>query len=336
MSLRAGRSADGSAREPNRWHTRVGVVHLHRSAEPGFRVLLLDSRRDGLPPRAEEAIADNLRRAGLEIDLDAVSDPRIMQRVLDEHPQVLDGYDAVVAIAPLRSDWHGSSRALARVLERVGARLPTLLVDRPPSSADEHEHARAVIAADPRTDTLRLPSDAGAISAARQISAALRVLLERTEAPAVAEAPDVARLRADVGAVTTGRLDRIAGAAKDYFGVAVAQVNLVQGGSVVTVASAGDAPRSRPVEDSLCVLALRNAGITVMADTWLDPEACRLTPTHGPDAVRYYAACPIRDASGERIGVLCIWDVTPRDPAELDVRFLHDLALLSEGELIGA
>ena len=336
MSARPARSADGAAREPSRWHTRAGVVHIHRSSEPVFRVLLLDSRRDGLPPRAEEAIAGNLGRAGLEIDLDAVSDPRVMTRVLDEHPEVLDGYDAVVAIAPLRSDWRGSSRALAGVLERVGARVPTLLVDRPPSSADEHEHARPAIAADARTDTLRLPSDAGATSTARQISAALRVLLERAEAPPVAEAPDVSQLRADVGAVTIARLDRITDLARDHFGVAAAEVNLMQDGSVVTIASAGDLPRSHPAEDSLCGLALRNAGITVMADTWLDPEACRRTPTHEPDAIRYYAACPIRGATGERIGVLCIWDLSPHDPAELDVRLLHDLALLSEGELIGA
>jgi hypothetical protein len=323
-------------REPSRWHTRAGVVHIHRSPDPGFRVLLLDSRRDGLPPRAEEAIAGNLHHAGLEVDLDAVSDPQVLTRVLDEHPQVLDGYDAVVAIAPLRSDWRGSSRALARVLERVGSRVATLLVERPPSSAEEHEHAGAAFAADVHADTLRLPSDAGAISTARQISAALRVLLQRAEAVPAVPAPDVARLRADVGAVTVGRLDRITELARDHFGVAVAEVNLVQGGSVLTVASAGEVPGSHPADDSLCVLALRNAGITVMADTWLDPEACRRTPTHEPDAIRYYAACPIRNAAGERIGVLCIWDLSPRDPADLDVRLLHDLALLSEGELIGA
>lgn len=321
-------------REPSRWHTRAGVVRIHRSLRPGFRVLLVDSRRDGLPTRAEEAIAGNLRRAGLEVDLDAVSDPRVLTRVLDEHPRVLDGYDAVVAVAPLRSDWRGSSRALARVLERIGSRVPTLLVDRPPSGAEEH--GGVAFGADLPTDTLRLPSDAGASSAARQISAALRVLLERSEPLPNPQAPDVARLRADVGAVTVGRLDRIAELAKDYFGVAVAEVNLVQGGSVVTVAAAGEDPRSRPADDSLCALALRNAGITVMADTWLDPDACRLTPTHEPDAVRYYAACPIRGGTGERIGVLCIWDLSPHDPAALDVRFLHDLALLSEGELIGA
>jgi hypothetical protein len=34
--------------------------------------------------------------------------------------------------------------------------------------------------------------------------------------------------------------------------------------------------------------------------------------------------------------MLCIWDLSPHDPRELDIALLNDLALLTEGELISA
>jgi hypothetical protein len=73
-----------------------------------------------------------------------------------------------------------------------------------------------------------------------------------------------------------------------------------------------------------------------MTDTWLDSDACRRSPTQGPDALRFYAACPIRSSTGEPIGVLCIWDLVPHARREFDFTFLRDFALLAEGELIAA
>ena len=295
-------------------------------------MLLLDSRRDGLPARAEELIAGNLARAGIEVDLDAVSDPGVLVRVLDEHQEALDRYDAVVAIAPVRALWCGRSRAIARVLERIrSTRIPTLLVEHPAGGA-EHDQVGGTAPRGAHVDTLRLPTGSGSSTTAAQIGTALGVLLTRLETRPAA----VSQLRADIGPVAIGRLDRIAGLARDHFGVAAAEVNLLRGDCVVTIASTGALLRTTPADDSLCVLAMRTAGLTVIADTWLDQEACRRPPTQDPDAVRYYAACPIRSGTGQPIGVLCLWDLSPHDPAEPDPGFLHDLALLSEGELIAA
>lgn len=320
--------------ESGRWHTRAGVTRIRSTPAPDHRVLLLDSRRDGLPARTEDAIAGDLGRAGLEIDLDAVSDPRGMLRVLEEHPQVLDGYDAVVGVVPHRADWRGSSRVLTTVLERVSARIPTLLVDHEPADAEWSGSSRAPSTAS-GVHTLVLPADHEAIGSARLIAAALLVLLGR---PSAADAipPAASGLRERIGAVAIDRLERITHLARESFGLAVAEVNLLQGDMVVTVVSAGALPRTVPADDSLCVIALRNAGITVMADTWLDAEACRRIPTHEPGAVRFYAACPIRSRTGAPIGMLCIWDFSPHDPRELDIALLNDLALLTEGELISA
>jgi hypothetical protein len=315
------------------------VTHVHRSAAPDHRVLLVDSRRDGLPPRTEDAIANDLRRMGLEVDLDAISDPRSILRVLNEHPHALDGYDAVVAVAPLRADWRGSSRTLTQVLQRVDARTATLLVDRSSRISPQDGSLGADAATSSRIHRLLLPTDPEPISVARQISTTLRVLLDRLEEDAspVGTRPAVASdLREDIGARAVGRLERIVQLARDTFGQGVAEVNLVHGDFVVTVASAGAQPRALPADDSLCTIALRNAGVTVMTDTWLDPDACRRTPTQEPDAVRFYAGFPVRSSTGEAIGMLCVWDFSPHEPEELDIGLLRDLALLAEGELIHA
>lgn len=327
--------------EAGRWHTRAGVTRIRSVPSPDHRVLLLDSRRDGLPAQTEDAIAHDLGRAGLEIDLEAVSDPRGMLRVLVEHPQVLDGYDAVVAVVPRRADWRGTSRVLTTVLERVSARIPTLLVDQEPGASEWS--ARPAPAIGSGVHTLLLPADGEATSTARLIAAALLVLLEQREvqrsaaSPAPGTLPSAAsQLRGHLGAVAIDRLERITHIARESSGLAVAEVNLLQADVVVTVASSGALPRSTPADESLCVIALRNAGITVIGDTWLDPDACRMPPTHEPDAVRFYAACPIRSRSGAPIGMLCIWDLSPHDPGDLDLSLLNDLALLTEGELISA
>jgi hypothetical protein len=332
------RSIRGVLTESSRWHARAGVVQIHRSVNPLYRVLLLDSRRDGLPARAEDAIGSDLGRIGLEVDLDAVSDPHGMLRVLDQHPEALDGYDAVVAVAPLRSDWGGSSRTLSQVLEQVRRRMPTLLVEHHVKSAEQRERPVRAFPAGGRIATLLVATGADPVATARRIGAALRVLLDPPlPAPEVDALPlAAARLRKDIGVATIDRLEQITTFARDFFGLAVAEVSLVRGDSIVTVVSAGALPRIHAADDSLCDIALRNSGITVMADTWLDPEACRRTPTHEPDAVRFYAACPLRSSTGEAIGMLCIWDFDTHDPAGLDSAFLSDLALLTEGELLTA
>lgn len=306
---------------------------------PDCRVLLLDSRRDGLSGRTEGAIAGNLSRAGVEIDLDAVSDPRSLLRVLDKHPRVLDGYDVVVAVAPHRADPGRSTEVLTRILGLLSARTPTLLVEHPARGTEWEESAGPHPSAGSGIDTLLLPLDLEPDGAAREISAALLVLLGPvlTEAASASSTPgaEVATLLRDaIGPATIERLERITQIARDSFGLAVAEVNLLHGEVVVTVASTGALPRSLPADDSLCVIALRNAGITVMPDTWLDPDACLRTPTHEPDAVRFYAACPIRSSTGEPMGMLCVWDFSPHHPGEMDFSLLNDLALLTEGELI--
>jgi hypothetical protein len=306
-------------------------------------VLLLDGRWDGLPLEAEDLIADNLGRAGLNIDLDAISDPSCTLRVLEVRPEALDGYDAVIAVSPLRTDWRGSARVLARIVDRISARMPTLLIDQLRGSDVSAEEPPADGRPGRTVGTVLLPAGIEPVGAAEQIAGALRDLLQRFEAerpaaPILVGGPPTtaALIRDDIGALAAARLDWIARVARDASGLAFAAVNLLRADSITTIASSGPLPGDHPVQDSLTAIALRTTGITVMPDTWLDPDAYARSPTQGPGAVRFYAAWPLRSGSGELIGTLCISDTSPHRAEEFDFTTLQDLALLTEGELIHA
>lgn len=61
----------------------------------------------------------------------------------------------------------------------------------------------------------------------------------------------------------------------------------------------------------------------VTEDASKDPE----TATHvAKDAVRAYAGIPIFAANGELIGTLCHYDTEPRDPQQLDMAILTEVA----------
>ena len=114
-------------------------------------------------------------------------------------------------------------------------------------------------------------------------------------------------------------------------------MNLVGEREVVTVASSdGAVPKRRPREESLCAVALDRPGTTVIHDTWLDADACRVPATRGESAVRTYVAAKVQDTGGRTVGVLCVYDTEPHRTADVDLDLLQDLALLVEGELIDA
>jgi hypothetical protein len=332
------------AMESARHSARAGVTQIYRSVEPVHRVLLLDGRWDGLPVAVENLIAGNLDRAGLQIDLDAVSDPDGTTRVLADYPDALDGYDAVIAVSPRRPGRRRASRSLIRIIDRVSARTPVLLIDH--LQGDEATGSASPIGsrlAGQPVDTLLLPLGVETISAARQIAAALHVLLDqldvRRPAPPilVVIAPTAATvIRDDLGALAVGRLDWIARVARDTFGLAFAEVNLLRSGSITTIASSRDLPEDHPAAGSLTALAMRTSGITVIADVRGRADADDRATTSETRGIRFYAACPIRSNAGTVIGTLCISDTSPHQAAEFDLTALSDLALLTEGEIIDA
>ena len=107
------------------------------------------------------------------------------------------------------------------------------------------------------------------------------------------------------------RLQREVAAAKAMFRVAGAAVNMVDTDAQWPLATTG--PRTTvPRAESICDLAIRTDGLTLINDTWADPRTAVNPRCQGADAIRFYAAQPIRTWDGYRIGVVCIADTVPR------------------------
>lgn len=303
-----------SALAAGRW----GVVPVVRHLGAVSRVLVLQVRPGSVPDGVDLLIGAQLGRAGLATDLDTVRSPASLLRILVGDRRALEGYDAVVAITGSRTRRGGAGVGLERAVAQLATRLPTLLVHvRPGQHAPEQPSAAA------GAGRLVLPTGVQARSAARQIGRALLGLMDRAGGPVE-------------DATAARRLQQVARLARDAFEMDAAEVNLVGDGVLTTLATAGSAMRTGPSAGTLCAIALERPGITVMPDTWLDPDGCRTGPATRPDAIRFYAAVPIRNAGGALIGTLCVYDSSPHAEADLDFGLLQDLALLGEGELVEA
>ena len=83
---------------------------------------------------------------------------------------------------------------------------------------------------------------------------------------------------------------------------------------------------------SITVLAVNGAGAFVVSDVVSDARftARRLLPVQ--KQTRFYVDSPIEADSGERIGVLCVFNPKPRRAGEVDNVLLRELALLIQSE----
>lgn len=302
---------------------RPGVVPVVRHLGAVTRVLVLQVRPGSVPDGVDLLMGAQLGRAGLAADVDTVRSPASVLRVLADDRRALEDYDAVVAITGSRTRRGGAGAVLERAIVQLSTRLPTLLVHVRPA---QHASGRSTAAAG-GPGRLVLPAGVEARSAARQIGRALAGLIDEREGAQGGPVEDELAAR---------RLRQVARLARDAFEVDAAEVNLVADGVLTTLATAGSEMRTGPSAGTLCEIALERPGITVMPDTWLDPDGCRTGPATRPDAIRFYAGVPIRDATGALIGTLCVYDSRPHEEAGIDFGLLHDLALLGEGELVEA
>ncbi|KQT12604.1 hypothetical protein ASG40_19925 [Methylobacterium sp. Leaf399] len=67
-----------------------------------------------------------------------------------------------------------------------------------------------------------------------------------------------------------------------------------------------------PLDHAICTHALPETGLLVIPDLTEDPRTRTNLSVTGPAAMRFYAAAPLRDASGHGLGTLCVIDRTPR------------------------
>ncbi|MDB5817102.1 MAG: multi-sensor hybrid histidine kinase, partial [Rhizobacter sp.] len=94
--------------------------------------------------------------------------------------------------------------------------------------------------------------------------------------------------------------------------VPICIVSLVQTHRQWFKAETGLGLSETPIEQSMCVQAMRNPGVTVVPDTRLDPRFASNTLVTGDDPMLFYAGAPLMTEEGLPLGMLCVLGREPR------------------------
>lgn len=136
-----------------------------------------------------------------------------------------------------------------------------------------------------------------------------------------------------LGADAEVRCDRIVALARSAYGTRSAALTFLDGDRLWDMVSLGFTPRVYPLAGSITARAVSGAGAFVVSDVLLEDRFTARPPMLGQDQTRFYAGFPIEAESGERIGVLCVFDPEPRRDGDVDPVLLRELALMIQAEL---
>ena len=78
-----------------------------------------------------------------------------------------------------------------------------------------------------------------------------------------------------------------------------------------------------PQEATYCCFVRDSGGVFMTADSMQDP---RLETHPKRPALRAYCGVPVMDAEGTIIATLCHYDVVPRDPTQIDLELMMQVA----------
>lgn len=129
------------------------------------------------------------------------------------------------------------------------------------------------------------------------------------------------------------RFDRIAAFAASEFDVPMATVSLVDEDRQWFKARVGVAFCESERDLSFCGHAIMTPATMVVPDARLDPRFADNPMVTGEPHVRFYAGAPLRLATGEIVGTLCIMDTQPRHMDRTDLAILGALRALVVEEL---
>lgn len=245
-------------------------------------------------------------------------------------------YDAVVVVLPPRG-FRTQKRAARALVAVLGRLLETTSVTIASDDAESPARPRAggrirgvALTAEAAT------ADAVAVRVDEQLrdlgARARRSARGRGSAPSPSEVESTAPVESRIDL----RLGSIATMVRESFAVDTAAINIFDGDDLWTIAAAGTDRGRRARQGTLCEETSGNSGLTIVPDVWADPQLQMLDVAHGPVPIRFYAACPLEPDRGQRLGTLCIYDRSPRDPDGYDFGLLRDFAQLAEIEILEA
>lgn len=135
------------------------------------------------------------------------------------------------------------------------------------------------------------------------------------------------------GSTPTERFDRIVRLAQNVFRTTSAAFTVLHENWQWHPSRVGLDEDRVPRDQSICDIAVAQAAPLVVGDTWGDTRFDANPLVREGSGIRFYAGYPLRAPDGNLIGALCVFDPHPRDPDDIDVATLRDLALMIEAEL---
>jgi hypothetical protein len=128
------------------------------------------------------------------------------------------------------------------------------------------------------------------------------------------------------------RFDQVVRLAQRLFVTRGAAFTLIDGDRHWFKTLIGGSWDEAPREGSLASVTLEGRGALVVGDARIDSRF-RTNPFVVAGRVCFFAGFPIDSPSGERIGVLSVFDPEPRDPHDFDESLLRTCALMIQTEL---
>ena len=129
------------------------------------------------------------------------------------------------------------------------------------------------------------------------------------------------------------RFDAVLALAQQSFGTESAAFVLRDHSGMSVVASAGPTGDNPARSGSMSATVVIQPGALVVGDTQTDERFRGKSYVTGAPFMRFFAGFPIESPSGERIGILCVFDPEPRIRADIDIVLLRQLALMIQDEL---
>lgn len=131
------------------------------------------------------------------------------------------------------------------------------------------------------------------------------------------------------------RLDRITRLARTVFGVTWTSITVLDDERAWFPSAQGFDQPVMDREDTFCNHTARADDEVSVADATLD-DRFRALPAVINDGIRFYAGVPLRDPSGNTVGVFCLYDTQVRELDADEQQTLEDLAAWAEQELLAS